>query len=97
MRIVALRTLREFWQRDPKAEGPMRFWHQTVGRANWQTPADIKATFNSVDLRPRNRAIFDVGGNKYRIVVVYLLKSQMIYIRFVGTHEEYDRIDVDMV
>ncbi len=97
MRIVALRTLREFWESRPAAEGPLRFWYQTVDKAEWKTPADIKLSFNTVDIRPRNRVIFDIGGNKFRIVAVVLLKSQVVYIRFVGTHEDYDRIDVDTV
>ena len=97
MRIVARRSLREFWRKHPQAEGPLRFWYQTTSRAAWRTPADIRTTFGSVDMRPNNRAIFDVGGNRFRIVAVVLLKSQIVYVRFVGTHAQYDRIDVDKV
>lgn len=98
MRIVARSTLRMFWQRHPQAEMPLRAWFALARQATWTGPADVKRNFGAnVDFRPRNRLIFDIAGNKYRLVVVALYRSGMLYVRFVGTHAEYDRIDVDRI
>lgn len=97
MRIIALRTLRTFWEKHPRAESSVREWHAFVARAKWTTMQDIKRDFASASFVGKNRVVFNVGGNNYRIVVVALLNAGTLYVRFVGTHAEYDRIDVTEV
>lgn len=98
MRIITRRALREFWERHPRAEIPLRGWHTIASRANWTGPADVKRQFGlAVDFVGDNRAIFDVGGNKYRLVVHFAYPYGRALIKFVGTHKEYDQIDPEIV
>jgi mRNA interferase HigB len=98
MQIIAKRTLREFWQRHPRAEVPLRGWFAMVSRADWQSPTDVKAMFGTtVDFVADNRLIFDIGGNKYRLVVHVAYEYRRALIKFVGTHAEYDRIDPETI
>jgi mRNA interferase HigB len=91
--IIALKTLREFWQKHPQAEVPLRAWHADASRADWRSPADIKAAFRSASFLANNRVVFNIEGNDYRLVVAVLYNPGLMFIRFVGTHAEYDRID----
>lgn len=94
MQVIARRTLRLFWRRHPQAEGPLRAWHAAVSRAKWNGPADVKAAFGTtVDFVADNRIVFDIGGNKYRLVVHVAYRFKRVLIKFVGPHKEYDRID----
>ena len=95
MRIIAVSTLRDFWSRPGRgdAEQPLRAWVHIVKAADWSKPADVKEMFRSADILGGGRAIFDIGGNKYRLVVAIHYRGKRIYIRFIGTHREYDRID----
>ena len=97
MQIIAKRSLRLFWERHPRAETPLRTWFALVSAADWATPADIRAAFGSVDFVGDNRAIFDIGGNKYRLVVRISYEYRRVLIKFVGTHAEYDTIDPEAV
>ena len=99
VRIVARRTLREFWEQRAHrdAEGPLRAWYAEASRANWRSPADIKETHRNASVIKNNRVVFNVGGNKYRLVIVVLYRAQMILVRFVGTHAQYDAIDAEEV
>jgi mRNA interferase HigB len=96
MRIIAVGTLRGFWARPGcgDAEQPLRAWVHVVRAAEWANPADVKRMFRSADILPGGRAIFDIGGNKYRLIVAVHYRGKRVYIRFIGTHAEYDRIDV---
>ena len=96
MRIIAIRTLREFWQNVPgcaDAKGPLEAWHAEVSRALWETPHDIKAQFGTASIVGNERVVFNVGGNKYRLVAAIDWRRQIVFIRFVGTHRQYDAID----
>ena len=94
MQVIAKRTLRQFWQRHPQAEGPLRAWHAVVTKATWKGPAEVKTMFGAtVDFVRDNRIVFDISGNKYRIVVHAAYRFKRVLIKFVGTHKEYDRID----
>jgi mRNA interferase HigB len=99
VRIIARRTLLAFWSdrhcRD--AEQPLRAWFTEVRRATWRTPADIKAAHRSASFLGNNRVVFNVAGNKYRLVVAVKYTAQIVFIRFVGTHEQYDAIDAEEV
>jgi mRNA interferase HigB len=94
MQIVALRTLKLFWLKHPQAERPIRAWYGLVSRAVWHGPADVKEQFGTtVDFVADNRVIFDLSGNKYRLVVHVSYRFRRVLVKFVGTHAEYDRID----
>lgn len=98
MQIVARQTLRQFWQRHPSAELPLRTWYAIVHASTWSGPSDVKRQFGSaVDFIADNRLIFDIGGNKYRLVVHVAYRFKRVLIKFVGTHKDYDRIDPETV
>jgi len=97
MHVIAKRTLREFWGKYPEAEQSLRAWHHIAQSATWSTPADVKAQFRNASLVANSRIVFNIAGNKYRLVVVIRYKIQRIYVRFIGTHQAYDRIDVSEV
>jgi mRNA interferase HigB len=98
MNVVALKVLKEFWTREPRAERPLRAWYEVARKASWATPAEIKAAFGTnVDFVADNRVIFDLGGNKYRLVIRVSHPFRQVMIKFVGTHKEYDRINPETV
>jgi len=98
MQVIAKRTLIRFWERHPQAERPLRAWFGVASKAAWAGPAEVKAMFGtSVDFVADNRLVFDIGGNKYRLVVHVAYAYRRVLIKFVGTHAEYDRIDVETV
>ena len=98
MQIIAKSTLRAFWERQPRAETPLRAWYAVVSRADWAGPADVKAMFGTgVDFVGDNRLIFDIGGNKFRLIVHVAYAYRRVLIKFVGTHAEYDRINPETV
>lgn len=94
MQVLSKRALKAFWQRHPHAQGPLETWYRAVASASWATPAELKSTFGStVDFIADNRVIFDIGGNKYRLIVRISYTYQRILIKFVGTHAEYDHVN----
>ena len=98
MQIIALRTLRRFWERHPPAQAPIRAWYAMAAAAEWKTPADLKRQFGTtVDFVADNRIIFDLGGNKYRLVVHVSYRFKRVLVKFIGTHRDYDRIDPETV
>jgi len=98
VQVIAKRTLREFWLRQPLAEAPLKLWYARATRAQWTRPSDLRTQFGTtVDFVAGNRVIFDVGGNKYRLVVKIDYAVGLVLVRFVGTHAAYDRIDVATV
>ena len=97
MRIVAKRTLREYWQLRPDSEEPLLAWYREVEKEDWNTPAEVKAKYRSASVIGDNRVVFNIKGNDYRLVVAMRYDKQIMFIRFVGTHAEYDRIDATTV
>ena len=97
MRIVAKRTLREYWEKEPRAEHPLKSWHAIAAKADWSSPADVKSTYARVSIVGRDRVVFDIGGNRYRLVVRFDYRHRIGFVRFIGTHAEYDRIDASAV
>ncbi len=99
MRIIAVGTLRDFWSRrgHGDAEQPLRAWVHTVKAANWERPVDAKAMFRTADILSGDRIVFNIGGNKYRLVAAVHYRGKRVFIRFVGTHAEYDKIDATRV
>jgi mRNA interferase HigB len=98
MQVIARRTLKEFWERYPQAERSIRVWFAVVSKAAWLGPADVKRQFGTaVDFIGDNRLIFDLGGNKFRLVVHVSYLYRRVLIKFIGTHAAYDRIDPEKV
>jgi mRNA interferase HigB len=97
MRTIAKRTLREFWQRYPDAEEPLLAWYREVEAEDWDTPAKVKAKYRNASIVGDNRVVFNIKGNDYRLVVKINYRYRVVYVRFVGTHAEYDTIDVEEV
>ena len=93
MRVIAVSTLRDFWAKHPQAETPLRSWYADASRAVWKTPADIKAAHRNASFVGNNRVVFNIKGNDYRLIVAVHYNRGMMYIRFVGTHAEYDALD----
>ncbi len=93
MRVISRRLLREFWEKHPDAAIPLQTWFHDVEHAAWTSPADIKAVFQNASFLANNRVVFNIKGNRYRLIVVIAYRHGVVYIRFVGTHEEYDRIN----
>lgn len=98
MQVIAKRTLRLFWERHPPAEAALRTWHSAVEKAVWESPSDVKEEFGArVDFVADNRVIFDVAGNRYRLIVHVSYRFKRVLVKFVGTHKDYDRIDPETV
>jgi mRNA interferase HigB len=98
MQVIALRALKQFWRIHPQAEISLRTWYANASQAMWSTPQDIKNDYRAaVDFVSDNRAIFDIAGNKYRLIVHVSYRYKRILIKFVGTHREYDDIDPETV
>ncbi len=97
MRIIALSTLRDFWETRPAAESPLRAWYALASRSDWATPADIKAAYGNASITGNNRVVFNIKGNDYRLVVAVRYDKGLMYIRFIGSHREYDKIDVETI
>jgi mRNA interferase HigB len=97
MRIIAKKTLRAFWQRHSDAEEPLLAWYREVTKADWEVPAQIKEKYRSASFVGGNRVVFNIKGNDYRLVVRINYPYRTVYIRFVGTHADYDKINVEEV
>ncbi len=97
MRIIALKTLRTFWEKYPDSRSQLEAWYHDARRASWKTPAGIKEIYRNASIIGNNRAVFNIKGNKYRLVVAIQYRFGIVYIRFVGTHEEYDKIDSETI
>ena len=94
MRVIAVSTLKAFWEQYPDAEVPLKAWLEEAQAAQWQQPADIKAQFSHASILKNRRVVFNIKGNDYRLVVAVAYRFQALYIKFVGTHQQYDAIDV---
>jgi mRNA interferase HigB len=97
MRIIALLRLREFWEKHPQAEIPLRSWYADASRAQWKSPADVKAAYRNASFLADNRVVFNIKGNDYRLVVAMHYNRGLMFIRFVGTHQQYARIDATTI
>lgn len=97
MRVHSLKTLREFWEKHTDAEGALRGWFRTVEKESWNSFNEVKQTFGSADVIPGNRAVFNIKGNKYRLIVKINYDWKIVYIRFIGTHAEYDKVNAESV
>ena len=100
MRIIALSTLKAFWEGNPNyqdAKEPTLAWYRHALEANWSLPAEVKADFGNASILKDSRVVFNIAGNKYRLVVWINYAYRVVYIRFIGTQKQYDAIDVQTV
>ncbi len=93
MRVISKRTLRQFWEKNPSAKQPVLSWHKAAQTAKWQNMAEIKERFRSASIINTTRVVFNIGGNKYRLICIVRLDKQVMFVRFIGTHKEYDQIN----
>jgi len=97
MHLITRQRLQQFWKKYPDAEGALKAWAKEVEHAQWRTPNDIKSRYRSADPVGDNRVVFNIKGNDYRLIVKIHYNTQVVYIRFIGTHEDYKRIDVEKI
>jgi mRNA interferase HigB len=97
MRVVSLQTLRTYWEANPQVEQQLRAWHDEVTSQKWEQPADIKARFASASILKKRRVVFNIKGNNYRLIVAVAFKVGVVYVKFIGTHQEYDEVDAETV
>ncbi len=100
MRIIALSTLKAFWEENPEyldAREPTLAWHRHALHADWSSPADVKQDFGNASILKDGRVVFNIAGNKYRLVVWINYAYRVVYIRFIGAHRQYDEIDVQTI
>lgn len=97
MRIIAKKTLRKFWERHPDAKAPLLAWYGEVEREDWARPADVKAKYGTASIVDSERVVFNIKGNDYRLVVRINYAYRIVYVRFVGSHADYDSVDVEEV
>lgn len=98
MRVIAKRTLRKFWESEPQyadARSALESWHDEAIHALWRTPQDIKDHYRSASILKNNRVVFNIAGNKYRLIVSIDYERQACFVKFVGTHQQYDAIDAE--
>jgi mRNA interferase HigB len=97
MRIIARNTLREFWEVHTDVEQALRAWIDDVAQADWQSPTDIKSVYANASFIANNRVVFNIKGNKYRLIVHVRYDISILFIRFVGSHLEYDKINAETI
>jgi mRNA interferase HigB len=97
MRIIARSALRVFWESYPDAEQPLKACYHDAAQADWKTPDEIKSFYRNASILANNRVVFNIKGNDYRLVVAVHYNRGVVYIRFIGTHREYDSIDAESV
>ncbi len=97
MKIISVKTLKDYWEKFPQAEQPLKAWHDEVIRADWKTPGDIKAQFRNASILKNRRVVFNIKGNDYRLIVAIAYLRGWVFVKFIGTHKEYDAVDAETV
>ena len=97
MKLVAIKCLRDFWTVHPDVEQSLKAWVDEVKQANWTQPSEIKAQFGSASILKNRRVVFNIKGNHYRLVVAVAYKFSAVYVKFIGTHVEYDALDAETI
>lgn len=96
-RIFAKSTLREFWEKYPDSEKYLKTWYDTAMSSNWKSPMDVKRTYANASILKESRIVFNIKGNSYRLVAKFNFEKQWIFIRVIGSHNEYDKIDANTI
>lgn len=97
VRIIAIKRLKDFWKKHPDAEQPLRAWYSEVSKADWEKPSEIIKVYRTVSILVNNRVVFNIKGNDYRLIVTINYAYRLVYIRFIGTHKEYDKINAEEI
>ena len=97
MRLIAIGTLRNFWRTHPDSREQLQAWYKLMKSASWKTPNDVKRQFRSASIMGDNRVVFNIAGNKYRLIVKIHYNTGIVYLRFVGTHKQYDAVNAEEV
>jgi mRNA interferase HigB len=96
-RIFAKSTLRQFWIQYPDSEQFLKTWYETAMNSDWKSPADVKLSYASASILKNSRIVFNIRGNSYRLIAKFNFEKQWLFIRFIGTHAEYDKIDANSI
>jgi mRNA interferase HigB len=96
-RIFAKGTLREFWEKNSEVEQQLKVWYEDVLAANWKSPADVKRRYASASILKNGRIVFNIRGNSFRLVAHFHFEKELVFIRFIGSHEDYDKIDANSI
>ncbi|MFA5359224.1 MAG: type II toxin-antitoxin system HigB family toxin [Patescibacteria group bacterium] len=97
MRIIAVKTIKDFWQNHKDSEQPLTAWYHEVKKEQWNSPHDIKKKYKNASILKNKRVVFNIAGNKYRLVVAVKYDFRIVYIRFIGMHEIYDKINAETI
>ena len=96
-RVFAKSTLKEYWKKHPDAEQYLKTWYDIALSSNWKTPNDVKKTYSTASILKDNRVVFNIKGNSFRLIAKFNFEKQWIFIKFIGTHEEYDKINAQTI
>jgi mRNA interferase HigB len=97
MVVISKTILNEFSEKHPGARAPLNKWYNEIKAANWSNFGDLKNTFNATDSVGNDRYVFDIKGNRYRLIAMIIFRTRTVFILFIGTHSEYDRIDATQI
>jgi mRNA interferase HigB len=97
MRILSRSTLRNFWETHSDASEALKTWYYEASHADWQSPLDVKSAHRNASIIANNRVVFNIKGNSYRLIVAIRYDIGIIFIRFIGTHAEYDKVDAETI
>lgn len=97
MRVIALKTLKDFWEDAPDSEDALKTWFAVAQKADWKTPSEVKKTYGNASILQEGRVVFNIAGNKYRLIVQINYPYRVVYVRFVGTHKQYDKVNAQTI
>lgn len=97
VQVISKKKLVEFYKKHAETKGSLETWYHEAKRANWTNPMDVKRNFRSASIIGDSRVVFNIKGNKYRLIAKINYRSKVVYIRFIGTHTEYDNIDAEVI
>jgi len=97
MRVIAKKILRDFWEKYTDSEQQLKTWYKEASKADWKTPNDIKDEYTKSSILKNGKVVFNICGNKYRLIVDINYERQWVFILFIGTHKEYDKINADKI
>lgn len=97
MRVIAVKTLRDYWRRHPDAKAALQAWLSEVQQASWKQPSDIKSKYGNASILKNRRVVFNIKGNDFRLVAALAYNSGVVFVKFIGTHKAYDAIDAATV
>lgn len=97
MRVIAKKILRDFWEKHSDSEQQLKTWYKEASKANWNSPNKLKNEYAKASILKSGRAVFNIVGGKYRLIVDINYERQWVFIRFIGTHGEYDKVNADKI